>query len=215
MFSMSIKAPDVMVLIGLAGTSCAGKNEVEQILERLGWLVIDADAISRSIFACSEKEILQLFSSEANKHKLQNEDGSLNKRELSSLLFSSPSLLTKMEEFILPKIVDEIEKRIDREVAGNPHAKIALNAPTLHKTKFLHLVSYIIYVRANLFVRFIRALNRDGFHPLNICKRFFAQRYFMFQYMSRFSDILVVDNNLSVEQLEQKIKKVLESVDLL
>ena len=205
-----------MVLIGLVGQSCVGKNEAGRILERLGWLVVDADAISRSVFATHEAEILKLFKEEACLHnsKLENADGSINKKKLSSILFSHPHLLTKMEAFILPKITEKIEDIISTEKANNPNRKIALNAPTLHKTKFLQSVSYIIYLQANPCVRFYRALKRDGWHPINIFKRFVAQRTFQFQYMSRVSDILLVVNNLSVERLEKKILSVLKSVDL-
>lgn len=206
-----------MILIGLAGQSCAGKNEAGRILERLGWYVIDADAISRSIFALHEAEILNLFKGDANIYRsnLENADGSLNKKNLSSLLFSNPHLLAKMEDFVLPKIVAEIERIIAIKTEENPNIKIALNAPTLHKTKFLHSVSYIIYLKANPFVRFYRAIKRDGWHPINILKRFCAQRSFQFQYMARISDILLVVNNLSVEQLEKRIQIALKSVDFL
>lgn len=43
------------ILIGLSGQSCAGKNEAGKILERYGFHVIDADAISRLIFSQHEK----------------------------------------------------------------------------------------------------------------------------------------------------------------
>lgn len=206
-----------MLLIGVVGESCAGKNEVGRILERFGWHVIDADAISRSIFASCEKDILKLFKDEATQYdtNLESEDGFLNKRVLSSLLFSHPLLLREMEAFILPKIEAEIERIIAYESEKNQNIKIALNAPTLHKTKFLATVSYIIYLKANLFVRFYRAIKRDGWHPVNICKRFFAQHSFQSQYMSRISDILVVVNNLGVERLERRIKEVLKGINLL
>lgn len=206
-----------MILIGLVGASCVGKNEAGRILERLGWSVIDADVISRSIFATHEADILKLLQAEPclQTSELQNRDGFINKKKLSSLLFSNPSLLEKMEAFILPKITRKIDDIITLEIASNPKAKIALNAPTLHKTKFLHSVSYIIYLRANPIIRFYRAIKRDGCHPINILKRFLSQRSFWFQYMERKSDILVVVNNLSVVQLERKIKEVLHRVELL
>ena len=206
-----------MIMIGLSGQSCSGKNEAGRILERLGWFVIDADAISRSIFALNEKKIIKLFQDDARVYdvELQNEDGSFNKKNLSSLLFSYPHLLEKMEVFIMPEIVSEIERKIFQTSEQNPNIKIALNAPILHKTKFLHSVSYIIYLKANPILRFYRAIKRDGWHPLNILRRFLSQRSFRFQYIARKSDILLVVNNFSVEQLERKIKTALMSVNLL
>ena len=206
-----------VILIGLVGKSCAGKNEAGKILEKYGWYVIDADVISRSIFSQNEREIHLLFISEANKRgaKIEREDGFLDKKKLSSFLFKHKDMLNKMEEFILPKIVKKIEEEIDYIINNDVSSHIVLNAPTLHKTELLDRCSYILYIKSNLFIRLFRAIKRDGFSFINICKRFLNQTDFFTQYITRKTDILAIANDFGLKKLEKAIKTALISVDLL
>ncbi|MGP1415970.1 MAG: dephospho-CoA kinase [Treponema sp.] len=205
------------ILIGLAGKSCAGKNEVGKILEKYGWNVIDADSISRFIFSQQQEEIHALFIDEARKKgvKIENEHGLLDKKRLSSFLFKHKELLAKMEDFILPIIVKKIEEEIDYIVENNENPRIVLNAPTLHKTVLLERCSYIIYVKSNFFIRLLRAIKRDGFSPINICRRFLNQTDFFTQYITKKTDILPIANNSGLRKLQESVRTALISVDLL
>ena len=205
------------ILIGLVGASCAGKNEAGKILERYGFHVIDADSISRSIFSQNEKEIYSLFIEDAKKKgvRIEKEDGFLDKKSLSSFLFKHKELLKKMEEFLLPKIVKKMEEEIDYITKNNTNTRIVLNAPTLHKTALLERCSYVIYIKSNLFIRLLRAIKRDGFSPINICRRFLNQTDFFTQYINKKTDILAIANNFGLKKLEKAIKTALTSVNLL
>lgn len=147
--------------------------------------------------------------------KIENEDGLLDKKKLSSFLFKHKELLAKMEDFILPKIVENIEKEIDYIKKTDAIPRIVLNAPTLHKTVFLERCSYIIYIKSNFFIRLFRAIKRDGFSPINIFRRFLNQTDFFTQYISKKTDILAIANNFGLKKLEKAIKMALISVDLL
>ena len=206
-----------MILLGLIGQSCAGKNEAGKILEKYGWTVIDADAISRSIFCQCEKEILALFKDDGRKHrvKIEKKDGFIDKKVFSSFLFSNTHLLKKMEDFILPKISFEIEAMINDILKQNANAKICLNAPTLHKTLFFERCSYIFYIKANYFVRFFRSIKRDGFCIFNIYKRFLSQSSFDSQYITKKTDILPILNSASIKKFEENIKCALNQIGLL
>ena len=206
-----------VILIGLVGKSCAGKNEAGKILEKFGWHVIDADEISRSIFSQNEGEICSLFIEDAKKKgvKIEKEDGLLDKKSLSSFLFKHKGLLRKMEDFLLPKIVKKIEEEIDYIIKNNTNPRIVLNAPTLHKTSLLERCSYIIYIKSNLFIRLFRAFKRDGFSPINICRRFLNQTDFFTQYITKKTDTLAIANNFGLKKLEKDIKTALISVNLL
>ena len=73
----SLGAHSEPILIGLSGPSCSGKNTASAILQDYGFYCIDADAVSRKVFAELEKEILNLFQAEAEKRgiNLNNEKG--------------------------------------------------------------------------------------------------------------------------------------------
>lgn len=205
-----------MILIGLAGQSCAGKNEAGRILEKLDWNVIDADEISRHLFSQNERNIFELFKEDALLFnvKIYDENNVFDKKTFSSFVFSTPKLLSKLEAFILPKIEEEIRKKICKIEAENADAKIAINAPTLHKTSLFFECSHILYIKANIFIRLYRAFNRDKGSAINILKRFFAQRNFASQYLAKKSDILAVSNNSTIESLEKSIKTAFQNVGL-
>lgn len=205
-----------MILLGLAGKSCTGKNEVANILQEYGWSIIDADNISRALFYKHEEELFLLFNDDAKIRKinLKNKEGHVNKRIFSNLLFGHPTLLNKMESFILPKIDTEIEREISSIVEKNKTEKICLNAPTLHKSIFFERVSYILYIHSSLYARLFRAMKRDRGSVFNICKRFLVQRDFDSQYLKRKSDILAINNDSNLKELRMRVINVLSSVGL-
>ena len=86
-------------LICITGPMAAGKNELSLMLEKCGWLHIDADVLAHFAIDNCKEEILATFSSYAKEKNINllNEDGYINRKELGKLLFSDPSLLQKQE----------------------------------------------------------------------------------------------------------------------
>ena len=197
-------------LIGLTGQSCAGKNEAAFILQKHGFFCIDADTISRDIFFNYEKKIFSLFQSDAEKKKIRIDCGAekekkIDKKNFALLVFSDPLLLKKHEDFLLPKIETEINKRIDAAFAENPMRPILLNAPILHKTSLIKKCKLILYIKAPLLIRIKRAKKRDGLPLKNILARFSKQKRFFSQYFFLNADIVVVKNFGSIAKLEKKL----------
>ena len=123
-------------LIGLAGQSCAGKNIVADFLEEKGYAVIDADKVAHTVLQEQSEAVITRFSPHAAKRglHLRGQDGLLDRRALSVLLFSEPALLAEHESFILPKIEARIRSFIENALTEQPNRPVVLNAPTLHKT---------------------------------------------------------------------------------
>lgn len=203
--------PSYPVIIGLAGTSCAGKNTAAEILKERGWHIIDADEISGKVFAIHEEEICTLFSGAAAEKgvRLKDKDGKPDKKKISRLVFSEPNLLKKLEDFIIPKIVFEAEKKIEDFFKESPETPIVLNAPTLHKTSLLQRCLFVLYIDAPFILRVIRALKRDKISIKEVFLRFLNQRNFFSQYIFLKADILKVKNTGSAERLKQNIGKAL------
>ena len=109
----SLDVPLEPILIGLSGPSCSGKNTASAILQDYGFYCIDADVVSRKVFAEHEKEILNLFQAEAEKRgiNLKNKKG-IDKKAFALLVFSDEELLKKHEAFILPIIEEKIWEEI-------------------------------------------------------------------------------------------------------
>jgi len=198
-------------LIGLAGQSCAGKNLVADFLKEKGCIVIDADKVTHEVLQEQSEAVIARFAPYAEKRDLQlrGQNGSLDRKALSILLFSEPSLLAEHEAFILPKIEARIRNIINTALTEQSNRPIVLNAPTLHKTSLTPECSFILYIKAPFFIRLIRGKRRDAIPLCRLITRFLQQRDFFAQYLSQNADIVSVVNARSVQSLRKKIERVL------
>ncbi|MGP1594298.1 MAG: dephospho-CoA kinase [Treponema sp.] len=204
-------------IIGLAGESCSGKNAVADILQQRGFFVVDADAAAKSVLHRCAAEVIRRNHDAAVQHgiTLQTDTGTLNTRALGQLLFADAGLLAAHEAYILPKIEQEIQQMIDSSVAENPVRPIVLNAPTLHKTRFLHCCRFILYIEAPYLIRFFRCKKRDTLSCKEIFFRFLRQKNFFSQYLLRNADDMIrVKNRGSVKRLERIISRILKEKGL-
>ncbi len=215
----SSPAEKKLILIGLAGQSCSGKNTASEILSKAGYHCIDADALSSKVFLKTEKAILALFSEDAKKKginlKRENSpDGSatssskiINKKNLALLLFSDDELLKKHEAFIMPKIEAQMQEEIDKLFKISPEKPIILNAPTLHKTRFAKECKFILFIKSPFLLRLLRARRRDRLPIKNILARFSQQKDFFTQLISLNADMVIVRNFILRSRFKSRILK--------
>ena len=118
-------------VVGLTGGTGCGKSEAARYLAELGAKHIDADAISRSLTAVNGEaipEICRVFGDE-----VFATDGSLDRRKLHDLVFSSIAHKRALEGIIHPlvqrKTVDEIHS-----AAEEGYRVVILDVPLLFET---------------------------------------------------------------------------------
>jgi len=91
--------------IALTGGIATGKSTVASLLALNGMRVIDADGISHEILEASVSWVKETFGEEyINGSKV-------DRAKLGNLVFSDDSQKKILEEFLHPKIRDEIQKR--------------------------------------------------------------------------------------------------------
>ena len=189
----------------------AGKNAAAKLLEKRGWLCIDADALVHEAIESEADKIIRTFSQDAQKRGIDivRQDGSIDRRSLGKLVFSDASLLAKQEAIVYPAIEKCAMQKIDSHEAKN----IALNAAVLYKTPTLmRLCRAILYVEAPFLVRLLRAKKRDGDAVRAICKRFRAQHGLYRSYEQTGIPIVKVRNALSLSALERNTEKALRHI---
>lgn len=151
-----------MIKIGLCGASGAGKGYVSKIFKDLGVEYIDTDKIYNEKIAVSSsacvKELAQYFGDE-----IINEDGSLNKKQLSKRVFfgENASQHLKLLNFVTHKyikayVVDLLEKY---EKQGK--TAVVIDAPVLFESKFDKLCDVTVCVTAPLEIKLKRIIERD------------------------------------------------------
>ena len=112
----------------------------------------------------------------------------MDRKRLGALVFADPAALADLEALTHPWIAAEIR----RQVAAVPHA--VLNAALLHKQDLFRLCDVVVWVRAPLWLRLLRARRRDRWGWGALIRRVWAQRKLGPQVFPPDVDILNVDN---------------------
>lgn len=197
-------------ILAVVGPIASGKNLVSKILEKNGFLAIDADQIAHLSIEENKDTILKTFQSEANKAGilLQKADGTIDRKALGSILFANSELLQRQESIVHPYIDAKLNNFIDE----NPQKNIVLNATVLYKTPVINRCDKILYVKSPLILRFFRILKRDSLPICQIIRRIRSQKKLFSQYKNLNADILIVRNYNSIQCLEARILKLLHKI---
>ncbi len=153
------------IIIGLTGGIGSGKTEAGRVLESLGAVHIDADAISRALTAPEGEalaEIRDVFGD-----SVFNADGSLDRRALGASVFESPERRRALEAILHPRVQRRTLEMIDR--ARDDGAKaVVLDVPLLFETGMDALCDVTWVVEADPAERVRRIMARDGLSEAEI-----------------------------------------------
>jgi len=198
------------LILAVTGSMAAGKNYVSNLLEKKGFLAIDADKCVHQAIEEAKNQILEAFLPIAKEKniQIQNPDGTINRKNLGSILFSDEKLLEKQESIVHPKVNEIFNRFIDE----NPEKNIVLNATVLYKTPVIKRCDAIIFVKAPIITRFFRAKRRDNLPSREIFKRFASQFKIFAKYKFFKSDIYIIWNIGKSNKLEKKLDKILKSI---
>ncbi len=175
-----------MIKLGLTGPTGAGKSTVARLLEQNGIPLVDADAIARTV---TEKgsPVLSALADTFGKDILFP-DGSLDRRALAAVAFSSKENTEKLNAVTHPAIL----ARIRRALADATGDAVVLDAPLLFETGLDALCDHTAAIVADEAVRLARITARDGISEEEAKKRMAVQPDTAF-YAAR-ADILLYNN---------------------
>lgn len=142
------------MVIGLTGTSCAGKNEVASVMESLGFFVIDEDRLGHEALEMNRDRLVSIFGDGILT------DGHVDRKKLGSLVFSSSEGLRKLESVSHPWMVAETA-RLCRDAVSSGRIAV-INAAILEKMGLHELCDDVVVVDAPFELRYERARARDG-----------------------------------------------------
>lgn len=140
------------MIIGLTGPTGAGKSTVSAAAEKLGFFVVDCDGVAREV--SNEANVLAALESAFGKEIIKS--GTLDRRALAKIAFSSKEQTEKLNKTILPFIVSEI----DRTIAGRKN--VLLDAPTLFESGVADICDKTLAVLCDERVRKQRIILRDN-----------------------------------------------------
>lgn len=157
-----------MVKIGLTGGIATGKTTVSKYLQSLGIKVIDADVIAREVLALYP-EIMDYLEEYYGDRVIK--EGKLDRKALGKIIFQSDEDRRKYLQVIMPRIRQEIEKRLEESA----EEITVLDAPLLFEEGFQKDVDLTVTVYADESVQLQRLRERDGFTEEEARNRISAQ----------------------------------------
>lgn len=146
----------------LAGQSGSGKSLVGERLRELGADVIDSDLTARTAVQKGSpclRELTDEFSRD-----ILLPDGSLDRKKLGAICFSSDSAKKRLDEITHPYIISMLKKQF-RELRDGGRGFCVVEAPALFESGLDRLCDYIIAVTAPYRDKICRIAARDGLSP--------------------------------------------------
>ena len=180
--------------IALTGGIATGKSTVASLMALNGMRVIDADTISHEILDASSSWVKETFGDEyINGSKV-------NRSKLGSLVFADDSAKKTLEEFLHPKIRDEIEKRsIKQDSFKFPYL---IDIPLFFENGAYDIKdSVVVYTPKE--VQLERFMKRNGYSEEESLKRIASQ---MPIDEKKERATWVIDNSKKLKHLQQEVE---------
>ncbi|TVR91719.1 MAG: dephospho-CoA kinase [Spirochaetaceae bacterium] len=189
------------VVVGVAGSYCAGKSTVAQRLVDRGFVEINVDKTGHQALRELSDKVVQHFG-----HHILGEDGLPDRRKVGEIVFANPQALAELEAILHPRMVEIVEQRLKDAPGQNCVVDAALLFPMgLHR-----LCDFVMWVDACLPLRLLRALRRDKFSLLAVLRRIARQRRLSAKFSADVVDIDTVRNYGSRRSLDRRIDSILQ-----
>jgi dephospho-CoA kinase len=193
-------------LLGLTGGIASGKSTVAAILRRLGAAIINADELSREVVQPEQdawKEIITTFGPD-----ILQEDKTLDRRKLRKIVFDNPHARKELEAIIHPRVRALAEKKISELVAAG-NSIIVYEVPLLFEAQIHLWLRPVILVACETGTQRKRLLERDHLTEIEAQRHLDAQMNL--EEKRKLADY-VIENDGNLEELEQKVRAVLQQI---
>ncbi len=146
-------------VVGLTGSTGAGKSEVSRLLAARGWFIIDADALARRAVergSAALKALTERFSD-----AILHEDGTLDRAALAATAFASEEATAALNAIVHPAVIALLQDEL-KAARERGERMVVLDVPLLFQTGLESLCDLTIAVTAPPALRCERICLRDG-----------------------------------------------------
>ncbi len=148
------------VVAGLTGVIASGKSTVSSKLAQLGAKLIDFDLIARQVVEPGRpayNDVLKYFGTQ-----VCQEDGTLDRKKISDIVFKDMEKRKKLEAFTHPRIYEEFFRQLEEFGKEDPAAIVIVDIPLLVELNLMYLFEKIIVVSVSPEAQKQRLMERDG-----------------------------------------------------
>lgn len=193
------------MILGLTGGIGSGKSTVSKIFLSMGIKVFDADLIAKDIL--ESEEVKEEIKKKLGKNFIDSKNNSVNKELLKKEVFNNPEKLKILNEIVHPKVIDEYRKkylefRDKKEI-------VIFDVPLLFEVDLEKYCDKVIVVDIDSKIQIERIKSRDNI-DIDLIKKIIAAQMSR-EERNKKADI-IIENNGSLEDLKEKVKKMIEDI---
>jgi dephospho-CoA kinase len=162
-----------MILVGLTGGVATGKSTVAKMFKQCGAAVVNADLLARQVVEPGKpawRAIVKLFGK-----TVLNQDRSLDRQALGSIVFHNPKKRRQLERIIHPRVAREQQRLVHRIVKRKPRAVVIYEVPLLFEAGVDKRVDKIIVVTVDRNTQIARLNKRNGLSRAEALRRIRSQ----------------------------------------
>lgn len=156
----TIRGKGDRLLLGVTGGIASGKSTVANMLEELGAPIVDLDIIARQVVEPGRpafEEIVEYF----GKQVLQ-QDGYIDRKKLSGIVFSDLEKRKRLEGFTHPRIMEEMSRHVNEIADRAPGSIIQVAVPLLIELNLQYIFHRVLLVYIPPEMQIERLAERDG-----------------------------------------------------
>lgn len=194
-----------MKLIGLTGNIASGKSKISEYLKTKGFKIIDADSIGKTVLSLEsvKNKVVRTFGK-----NILNEDGSINRRELGNIVFSSKENLKRLNRITLPILTKLIKKKIN-ELKRKKTKYAILDAAILIEARWHKFVDEVWVVYTDPETQLERLIKRENYSIEEAKNRIEAQ--LNIEEKLKYAD-RVINNSYNWENTKEQIDNILKEI---
>lgn len=192
--------------LGLTGGIGSGKSTVAGIFAALGAVVIDADAISRSLTA-THGAAIEMIKQQFGEVMI-SADGSLNRKRMRDLVFTDSDAKNRLESIIHPLIKLEI-RRQEQSAIFLGAKLIVYDIPLLvESTNWRPVLDQVLVVDCLEQTQIERVMSRNTLQQGDVKKIIASQASRKMRNNS--ADIVIFNDSITVKQLREQVTQVVQ-----
>jgi dephospho-CoA kinase len=196
-----------MLIVGLTGGVASGKTTVSKILSEEGAYLIDADLIARELVqphTPTWSELIRVFGK-----KILYRDESIHRKKLAAIVFSDPQERNLLNQIILPRIKEEMERRVKEIGQKDPGAIVVIDAALLVELGDHREMDKVIVVTSTERQQIERLKEREGASEEEVRKILSSQM--ALEEKLKVADF-VIRNEGSLEEMRRMAKEVFQEL---
>ena len=158
-WELSLQETGDLMIVGITGGIASGKSTVAKMLAQLGAPIIDFDLLAREVVGPDEpafREIVDYFGDE-----VIGEDGNLDRKRLSGIVFREPQKRKILEGMTHPRILKAFVRQVRQLAEKDPRAIIQAVIPLLFEGRLEPLVHKVVVVYVSPETQIDRLMKRD------------------------------------------------------